>query len=112
MNGNDDFDLVRGSGNVFRDFGHPDAELEQLRAILAARIIKALDEQKLTVRRAHELTGFAAADFSRVRRANLGRFTVDRLMTMLARLGQEVEVTITDRPRQPHRAGQHMPGHP
>lgn len=101
MNGDDDFDLVRGSGNVFRDFGHPDAELEQLRAILAARIIKALDEQKLTVRRAQQLTGFAAADFSRVRRANLGRFTVDRLMTMLARLGQEVEVTITDRPRQP-----------
>lgn len=111
MNGNDDFDLVRGSGNVFRDFGHPDAELEQLRAILAARIIKALDEQKLTVRRAQELTGFAAADFSRVRRANLGRFTVDRLMTMLARLGQEVEVTITDRPRQAQPVG-HAPSHP
>ena len=99
----DDFELVQGSGNVFRDFGHPDAELEQLRALLAARIIKALDEQKLTVRRAEALTGFAAADFSRVRRANLRRFTVDRLMTMLGRLGQEVEVTITDRPtRAPH----------
>ncbi len=107
----DDFELVHGSGNVFRDFGHPDAELEQLRAILAARIIKALDEQKLTVRRAHELTGFAAADFSRVRRANLGRFTVDRLMTMLARLGQEVEITISDRPRQAP-SSHHAPGHP
>lgn len=111
MNGDDDFELVRGSGNVFRDLGHPDPELEQLRAILAARIIKALDEQKLTVRRAQELTGFAAADFSRVRRANLGRFTVDRLMTMLARLGQEVEVTISDQPRQAQ-SPQHAPGHP
>ena len=107
----DDFDLVRGSGNVFRDFALPNPELEQLRSILAARIIKALDEQKLSVRRAHELTGFAAADFSRVRRANLGRFTVDRLMTMLGRLGQEVEVTITDRPRRPQ-PERHTPGHP
>jgi predicted XRE-type DNA-binding protein len=113
MSENDDFELVRGSGNVFRDFDHPDAELEQLRAILAARIIKALDAQKMTVRKAHELTGFAAADFSRIRRANLGRFTVDRLMTMLARLGQEVEVTVTDRPRRKMSSSPVlMPGHP
>jgi predicted XRE-type DNA-binding protein len=107
MSDNDDFELVHGSGNAFRDLGLPNPELEQLRAILAARIIKALDAQRLTVRQAHELTGFAAADFSRVRRANLGRFTVDRLMTMLARLGQEVEITVTDRPRR-RPAGEHF----
>lgn len=112
MNGNDDPDLVRGSGNIFRDLDLPEPELEQLRSILAARIIKALDEQGLTVRRAQELTGFAAADFSRVRRANLGRFTVDRLMTMLARLGQDVEVTVNDRPRRPQPVAHHAPGHP
>lgn len=100
MSDNDDFELVRGSGNLFRDLALPNPELEQLRSILAARIIKALDVQRLTVRQAHELTGFAAADFSRVRRANLGRFTVDRLMTMLARLGHEIEVTVTDRPHR------------
>lgn len=102
MSDHNDFGLVRGSGNAFRDLGLPNPELEQLRSILAARIIKALDEEGLTVRRAHELTGFAAADFSRIRRANLGRFTIDRLMTMLAKLGHEVEVTISDRPRQRH----------
>jgi hypothetical protein len=31
-------EIVRGSGNVFRDFAHPDADREQLRAILAARM--------------------------------------------------------------------------
>jgi predicted XRE-type DNA-binding protein len=40
-----------------------------------------------------------AADFSRIRRANLGRFTIDRLMTILAGLGQEVEVTVRVHPR-------------
>ena len=99
----DDNDLVRGSGNVFRDLGHPDADREQLRALLAARIIGVLDDRKLTVRAAHELTGIAAADFSRIRQAKLDRFTIDRLMTVLAGLGQQVEVTVKVHPRKAKR---------
>lgn len=97
---NDDMDIIRGSGNLFRDLGHPDADREQLRALLAAQIIGVLDDRKLTVRAAHELTGVAAADFSRIRKANLGRFTIDRLMTILAGLGQDVEVTVKVHPRR------------
>ena len=88
----DDMELIRGSGNVFRDFNLPNADLEQLRSILfAAQIIGVLDDRQLTVRKAGELTGIAAADFSRIRRVRLDRFTVDRLMTILSRLDQEVE---------------------
>lgn len=94
----DDMDIIRGSGNVFRDLSHPDADREQLRAVLAAQIIGVLDDRKLTVRAAHELTGIAAADFSRIRKANLGRFTIDRLMTILAGLGQEVDVNAVKHP--------------
>ena len=99
-----DVELVRGSGNVFRDFGRSNADLEQLRSILAARIIRVLDQRGLSVRKASEATGTAAADFSRIRRANLGRFTVDRLMTILARLDQQVQVRVTVRPRLHHGA--------
>jgi predicted XRE-type DNA-binding protein len=67
---------------------------------LAAKIIGVLDDRKLTVRAAHEVTGVAAADFSRIRKANLGRFTIDRLMTILAGLGQEVEVSVSVHPRR------------
>lgn len=94
-----DFELVRGSGNAFRDLGLPNPDLEQLRALLAARIIVTLDEKGLSVRKAHELTGIAAADFSRIRNANLGRFTIDRLMTTLHRLGQDVAVDVKVKPR-------------
>ena len=52
----------------------------QARAILAARLIAVLDKRSLTVRKAATLTGFAAADFSRVRNADLGRFTLARLI--------------------------------
>lgn len=53
--------------------------------MLAAQILKVLDKRKLTVRAAGDLTGMAAADFSRVRQAKLDRFTIDRLMAILAK---------------------------
>src|SRR5271166_5511258 len=87
-------EVVRGSGNVFRDLGHKNADAEQLKAILAAEIIKALDREHFTVRAAHARTGIAAADFSRIRNADLARFTVDRLMSIINRLGARVEVKV------------------
>src|SRR5574341_2633952 len=84
-------DVVRGSGNVFRDLGHANADVEQFKAILAAEIIKVLDREGLSVRGAQGRTGIAAADFSRIRNADLHRFTVDRLMTIINRLGSRIE---------------------
>ncbi|HEY3455162.1 MAG TPA: helix-turn-helix transcriptional regulator [Bryobacteraceae bacterium] len=87
-------DIVRGTGNVFRDLGHRNSDAEQFKAILAAEIIKALDRERLTVRAAHDRTGIAAADFSRIRNADLRRFTLDRLMSILNRLGSRIEVKV------------------
>jgi predicted XRE-type DNA-binding protein len=86
--------VARGSGNVFRDLGKDNADLKQFKALLAAEIIKAIDQQHLSVRQAQSLTGTAAADFSRIRNADLGRFTVDRLMSIINRLGSRVEVAV------------------
>jgi predicted XRE-type DNA-binding protein len=86
-------EVVRGSGNVFRDLGHKNADAEQFKAILAAEIIKAIDRDHLTVRAAHTRTGIAAA-------AELGRFTVDRLMSIINRLGSRIEVKVRVRPAE------------
>ena len=94
----DDIEIVRGSGNVFRDFGHGNADLEQLKTILAAKVIGVLDDQGISVRKARTITGIAAADFSRIRNAQLDRFTVDRLMTILNRLDQQVKVRVSVHP--------------
>lgn len=93
MNEND-FELVEGSGNVFRDFGDREADLKHAKAVVAGRIIAVLDVRGLSVRKAAALTRFAAADFSRVRNADLRRFTLDRLMKMLASLDADIRVTI------------------
>ena len=88
-------EIVRGCGNVWADFGYADANIRQAKDILAAEIIGILDQRKLSTRKAHALTGFAAADFSRVRNADYGRFTLDRLIRMLNALDDEREVTVT-----------------
>ena len=92
----DDFELVRGSGNVFRDFGYPDADVQQIKALLAAQIIGVLDAEDLSTRRAQEKTGIAHADFARIRNAKLDRFTIDRLVTVL---NKHVDVRIDVHPR-------------
>ncbi|OGW60061.1 MAG: XRE family transcriptional regulator [Nitrospirae bacterium RBG_16_64_22] len=91
-------EVTLGSGNVFRDLGHENADVQQFKAILAGEIIKALDREGLSVRAAHARTGIAAADFSRIRNADLGRFTVDRLMSIVNRFGSRVEVKVRVRP--------------
>ncbi len=86
-------ELDHGSGNLYRDLALPDPDLRQAKAILAAAIIRVLDERALTVREA-AATGFAAADFSRVRNARLARFTLDRLIRMLQALEPAARVSV------------------
>ena len=91
---------TRGSGNVYQDLNIPDADVRQLKAILAATIIKTLDKKELSVRKAQRLTGVPAADFSRIRTADLERFSSDRLMTILNKLGSRVEVSVRVKERK------------
>ncbi len=97
-----DFELIRGSGNVFHDFNREDAGLKQVRAILAAKIIQLLDKQNLSTREAERLTGISHSEFSRIRNAKLGRFSLDRMITILGKLDKNIEVTISFRPRTFH----------
>ena len=100
----EDIELERGTGNVFADLGVEDAGVRQVRAILAAEIVKTLDAERLTVREAEARTGIAAADFSRVRQVRLDRFTIDRLMRILDRLNRDVRVKVSVARRGPSSA--------
>jgi len=95
------FELVKGSGNVFRDFNHPNADVEQLKSVLAAKIIGILDDRELSVRKAEERTGVKASEFSRIRNAHLERFTIDRLMTIINRLNCRVDVKVSVKRYEP-----------
>lgn len=88
----DDLEIIRGSGNVFADFGDANAEAKQLKVRVAAEIIGALELQKLSVRQAARATGADPADIQRIRNADLSRFTVDRLLRVAFRLGRRARV--------------------
>jgi predicted XRE-type DNA-binding protein len=87
-------EVIRGSGNLYRDLGSANPEIRQFKAILAAEIIKRMDRRKLTVRQAHALTGIDSGDFSRVRNADFRRISIERLVTMAHRLGARIEIKI------------------
>jgi len=99
MSTDEDLDVVHGSGNVFRDFGDPSADVLQTKAILAAKIIGVLDDEELSTRGAQARTGVDQADFSRIRTVKLERFTIDRLMGIVNLLGCQVDVQISVRRR-------------
>jgi len=96
----DELELVRGSGNVYRDFARPNADLEQARAITAAKIIRIIDARKLSTRDAEKLTGVSHSEFSRIRNTRLGRFTLDRMIAILGKLDDDIEVSVTFRARK------------
>jgi len=107
---NDDFELVRGSGNIYRDFGHANAGLEQARALVAAEIIRNLDARNLSTRQAEKQTGVAHSEFSRIRNAQLRRFTLDRMIAILGKLDGDIEVEVSFKTREFARpAGPHVP---
>lgn len=90
----DEFDLVRGSDNPFRDVGIPDADTELMKADLAAGIIRILRERDMSATDAARLAEVAVADISRIRKAALNRFTIDRLVRIHNRLDGGTRVRI------------------
>ena len=80
-------EVVRGSGNVFRDLKHKNANAEQFKAILA-EIIKAVDRERLSVRAAHRRTGMRRRTFpASLTRTSPSRLTVMAIINLLGSAG-------------------------
>jgi predicted XRE-type DNA-binding protein len=93
----EEIEVVCGSGNVFGDFGHASADVEQSKAMLASKIIGVLDDEALSTRQAEAVTGVSHSELARIRGVKLDRFTIDRLITILKRLHRRVELDVTIR---------------
>jgi len=93
-------EIIRGSGNVYEDLGYPDADVRQAKSILGAQIIGILEDRKLSTRKAQALTGVDQSDFVRIRNAQFNRFTIDRLVTIINKFDQRVDLQITVKPKK------------
>ena len=84
----------KSSGNVFADLGLPNPVQEQLKARLTLQIYRIIRARKLTQAQAGNIIGIAQPQVSLLMRNRSGNFSVERLMTFLTALGQDVEITV------------------
>jgi len=100
----DHSNLASGSGNVYRDTERPDANLEKTRAIIVGKIICILTECELSTSDVAKFTGVARSDLSRIRNKQLRPFSLDRLIAILGKLDEDIEVNLifTSRKHNPH----------
>jgi predicted XRE-type DNA-binding protein len=92
-------EITRGSGNVFADLGFPDAEERQTKLRLAYALNTIMAARRLTQARAAERLGLNQPKVSALRNYKLEGFSVERLMTLLNALDQDVEIVIRKKPR-------------
>jgi predicted XRE-type DNA-binding protein len=97
-------EVQAGSGNVFADLGYPDARERSLKVRLAMEVNRVLSELELAQDRAAELLGLRQPHVSDLVRYRLNRFSVERLMDFLTRLGKDVQIRIAPRPPRRRRA--------
>jgi predicted XRE-type DNA-binding protein len=92
-------EITRGSGNMFADLGFPDADERQTKLRLAYALNTIVDAQRLTQAAAAARLGLNQPKVSALRNYKLDGFSVERLMTLLNALDQDVEIVIREKPR-------------
>ena len=85
--------VVRGSDNIFRDVGLPDADWLQAKADLHTAIYSRAKQLKLTKAKVAKLLGVSLPEATALMRVE-GEFTIDRLFRFLNALGHEVVIAV------------------
>ena len=94
-----DVSIVRGTANFFADLGYADADERQTKLRLAHAINSVIARQRLTQAAAAEKLGVNQPKVSALANYRLDGFSVERLMTFLTALDQDVEIVIKKKPR-------------
>lgn len=105
----EDLEIVRGSDDPFRDIGSSDPDTKLIRADLAAGIVRILRERALSATEAADLAEVAVADVSRIRKADLDRFTIDRLVRIHNRLDRGTRIRVDFSRKHDERIGAGRP---
>jgi predicted XRE-type DNA-binding protein len=86
------------SGNPFADLGMSDPDLRLAKAKIAQKITAIMREQNLTQVQIAEKLGVDQPQVSRITRGILKNYSIDRLMELVRRLNQDIEISIKENP--------------
>lgn len=103
-----DVTVHEGTENVFADIGVPNAEAHLLKAQLVSRMLETMRDQGLTQVKAAALMGITQPEISRMSRGHFRDVSADRLMTLLRRLGCEVDIVVRPKGREDAYATIHL----
>lgn len=87
-------DITEGTGNVFADLGFPDAADRQTKTRLAIAVNALLKERRLKQTEAAGVLGIPQPKVSALANYRLDHFSVEKLMSFLNALEQDVEIVI------------------
>jgi predicted XRE-type DNA-binding protein len=96
--------VTAGSGNVFADLGFREPEEELTKAQLALCIRQVIARRRLTQAAAASVMAIDQPKVSALLNGRLANFSSERLMRLLTALGQDVDITIREKPRNRARA--------
>jgi predicted XRE-type DNA-binding protein len=91
--------VTPSSGNVFADMGLTEPEEELTKAQLASHIRHVIKRRHLTQAAAAVLMGIDQPKVSALLNGRLANFSSERLMRLLTSLGQDIDITIREKPR-------------
>ena len=87
-------EFAPSSGNVFADLNLPQADDLLVKAELAAKIIKGIQQRRLTQSQAATILGIDQPKISALKQGKLSGFSIERLMRFLMLLGRDVEIIV------------------
>lgn len=93
--------VTPSSGNIFADLGLPEAEDRLLKAQLALRIQQLIEQKGMTQAEIAPLLNLDQPKVSNLLRGRLAGFSVERLFSILNKLGHNVEVHISEEEHEP-----------
>jgi len=87
-------EVETSSGNVFAELGLPDAAELNIKVRLAVEIVRLINARRLAQNTAAAILKINQPKVSALKNYKLDGFSVERLMTFLLALGQDVEIRI------------------
>ena len=87
-------EYYEGSGNVYQDLGFKNPKEWTTKARIATKIFDLIEEKKLTQKQAGEIFGIAQGRVSDLKRGQFDKFSVEKLLSFLNALGQDVDIVI------------------
>lgn len=87
-------EFKKGSGNVYKDLGFPDAEKMQIKASLVSEIDDEIKKRKLTQQQAAVLIGLSQPKLSQLLKGHFRGVSEFKLLECLTKLGKDVEIFV------------------